>query len=1175
VLESRVVPSNIDYSMGFANHSGLTASGSASFPVIGGNTVAQLTDGGSNQTGSILTNDTFGTGPFSTDFTFVQTGPTGPQGGELDFIVQNAGKSVGVYFALDMQGLPMSLTGVTSNGQAISRVDLSGYPINLHSQDPMHVNVTYDGSTLFWTIQDTITNVMSPHLSLSVDIASRLGNAANVGFAGQTGATAAVQYVRTWTGDFSTPPNTLSPTLTSLSTSMASEGGGSIMLTLNGSNFVSNSTAQWNGTNVATTFVSANQLIAVVPASLISEEGTAAVTVLNPGVGSSGAQTFTITDAPLTGGAVTFTATQGTPFTGMVATFSDANSNAPLSDFTATITWGDGNTSAGTVSSLGGGNFSVSGTNTYVHAGTYNVSVMIKDVGGASTTVSSTANVASAAALPDLTGLSTTTSLEGSASFMLTLNGSNFVSTSTAQWNGANLTTTFVSATQLIAVVPASLISEEGIAAVTVLNPGVGSSGAQTFTITDAPLAGGAVTFSATQGTSFTGMVATFSDANSNAPLSDFTATITWGDGNTSAGTVSSLGSGNFSVSGTNTYAQSGTFSVNVQINDVGGATTTVSSTANVSSAGTLPELTSLSTTTAPEGSGSLVLTLNGSNFVPASTAQWNGTNVATTFVSANQLIAVFPASLIAEEGTASVTVSTPGAGTSGAQTFTITDAPLTGGAVTFTATQGTSFTGMVATFSDANSNAPLSDFTTTITWGDGNTSAGTVSSLGSGNFSVSGTNTYAQSGTFTVTVLITDVGGATALVSSTANVASTTPPITATGVNISATEGVAFSGVVVATFTDADPNATPGSYTTVLITWGDGQQSNGTVAINPNGGFEVLGGHTYAEEGSYTLQVFIQNTAGATATTSSTAQVADASLTAVGRTLTLLQGKTFTGVVATFTDANTNPDINDFSATITWGDGNVSTGTITQNADGSFSVSGTNTYQTAAKFSITVVITDLGGSTATATSTADVVAGIEDLPLTAMGLDITATVSVAQDFTVAEFTDADPAGQTGNFAVPIDFGDGTPVQAGRVTQPDGPGTPFFVDANHSYNQTGTFTVHVRIFDEAGASAETFSTATVTSGASPRAPGNGGAGPLGRELLVAINGVPASAGQQLQRGTIKASATPLIASSASLQAGQPGSADLYWQFLYRWREDRITDPNGWAAHELMLALEGT
>src|SRR5262249_33302952 len=158
----------------------------------------------------------------------------------------------------------------------------------------------------------------------------------------------------------------------------------------------------------------------------------------------------------------------------------------------------------------------------------------------------------------------------------------------------------------------------------------------------------------------------------------------------------------------------------------------------------TLPELTSLSPATAAEGSGSLVLTLNGANFVATSTAQWNGANLATTFVSANQLIAIVPDTQLAEEGNALVTVTTPGVGTSAAQPFTVIDAPLTGQAATFSATQGISFTGIVAIFSDANTNAPLSDFTATITWGDGNASAGTVASLGSGNFSVSGTNTYA-----------------------------------------------------------------------------------------------------------------------------------------------------------------------------------------------------------------------------------------------------------------------------------------------------------------------------------------------------------------------------------------------------------------------------------------------
>jgi hypothetical protein len=130
--------------------------------------------------------------------------------------------------------------------------------------------------------------------------------------------------------------------------------------------------------------------------------------------------------------------------------------------------------------------------------------------------------------------------------------------------------------------------------------------------------------------------------------------------------------------------------------------------------------------------------------------------------------------------------------------------------------------------------------------------------------------------------------------------------------------------------------------------------------------------------------------------------------------------------------------------------------------------------------------------------------------PLTATGIDFAAIVGVAQDFTVAQYTDSDPSAHTGGYAVPLDFGDGTPVQAGTVTQPDGPGTPFYVDAIHTYTQTGTFTVDVRIYTEADGFAETFSTATVIGAGAPQGPGGGLASSPRKGLLLAANGVQAT-----------------------------------------------------------------
>ena len=62
----------------------------------------------------------------------------------------------------------------------------------------------------------------------------------------------------------------------------------------------------------------------------------------------------------------------------------------------------------------------------------------------------------------------------GGPTFTLTVNGTGFVSSSAVQWNGAPLTTQFVSSSQLAASVPASNIAAVSTAAVTVSSPGPG-----------------------------------------------------------------------------------------------------------------------------------------------------------------------------------------------------------------------------------------------------------------------------------------------------------------------------------------------------------------------------------------------------------------------------------------------------------------------------------------------------------------------------------------------------------------------------------------------------------------------------------------------------------------------------------------------------------------------------
>ena len=73
------------------------------------------------------------------------------------------------------------------------------------------------------------------------------------------------------------------PTISSLSPASATAGGPAFTLTVNGSGFLEGSTVQWNGSPLATNYFSDTQLTASVAASLIASQGSASVTVVNPG----------------------------------------------------------------------------------------------------------------------------------------------------------------------------------------------------------------------------------------------------------------------------------------------------------------------------------------------------------------------------------------------------------------------------------------------------------------------------------------------------------------------------------------------------------------------------------------------------------------------------------------------------------------------------------------------------------------------------------------------------------------------------------------------------------------------------------------------------------------------------------------------------------------------------
>jgi hypothetical protein len=140
-----------------------------------------------------------------------------------------------------------------------------------------------------------------------------------------------------------------------------------------------------------------------------TEEGSYPVTVSISNLSGDTAtanSTVNVADAPLTATGNPLTVTQGTPFSGQVAAFTDGNFSSDVTDLSATIDWGDSSgTTSGTItfstSGASGVVYDVAGDHTYSQGGTYTATVSIADTGGSSTSTTT----------PVLVVIPTTTSL--------------------------------------------------------------------------------------------------------------------------------------------------------------------------------------------------------------------------------------------------------------------------------------------------------------------------------------------------------------------------------------------------------------------------------------------------------------------------------------------------------------------------------------------------------------------------------------------------------------------------------------------------------------------------------------------------------------------------------------------------------------------------------------------
>jgi subtilisin family serine protease len=339
------------------------------------------------------------------------------------------------------------------------------------------------------------------------------------------------------------------PIATSLSPSSAQAGGPALTVTVNGSKFVAGSVVHWNGASRPTTFVSSTQLQASIGAGDIAASGTATLTVFtpSPGGGTSAGLPFTVRDTPVL--TVSATSIAG----GSALTVTLTNGPGGGGDWLALAAAGSANAIYLQYTYVGGGVTTRTWTVTApATPGTYEFR-LFANYGYTRLATSPAVTVVPGA--PVISSLSPAGAPVGGAAFTLTVDGSGFTPASIVRWNGANRVTTFMSATQLRASIPATDLAAIGTAQITVFEPSNGtSSAARPFSIQGAPV------LSVSPTTAPTGTTVTVTLTGGFGGAADWLAFAATGSPNTSYVQYTYVGIGVTTRTWTVTLTSPGTF---------------------------------------------------------------------------------------------------------------------------------------------------------------------------------------------------------------------------------------------------------------------------------------------------------------------------------------------------------------------------------------------------------------------------------------------------------------------------------------------------------------------------------------------------------------------------------------------------------------------------------------
>jgi trimeric autotransporter adhesin len=593
-----------------------------------------------------------------------------------------------------------SLSASTTSAASTPSCSTQGFTLTVNG-----ANFTSDATVNWNGTAQTTTFVSATQLTapISASQAAFAGTAA-VTVTNSGGTSSSLPFT------LSTPTTTLAaPSLTSLSQTSAAAGSASFILTVGGANILPCSVVQWsNQANVkstlATTFVSATQLTSTVPAAELAAIGTAQVAVVNQGPGNASSSPISFTIVP--------------PTVASVAASTTASASTPsCSPASVSITVTGANFVNGSVvqwvtqpppalPSTLATTFVNSTQLTAIIPASYTASAAQVNIQVSNFGVLSTGFPFSSAAVllpaPTTASISPSSATAGASGATITVTGTNLLPCSVVQWTAGSITTqlatTYGPATQsapaqLTAAVPAANIAAVGTAQVTVFNPplppsqctpgpgvncGGGTSSADPFSIILPTVTSLSASTTGLNNTPFCGPGDLTLTVNGTGFAQGLT--VNW-NGSPRATKFVSAAQLTAAITPADTaYLATGAAAVAITVS--GGPATNSNSlkfSVTTLSAGTslpapvissiFPSNAAAETLTGPP----IALTVNGSSLSPCSVAQWNGNPLPVSiFIGTSGIASFLPAANLTSAGIDQVTVATPGASTSGSQTFTV-----------------------------------------------------------------------------------------------------------------------------------------------------------------------------------------------------------------------------------------------------------------------------------------------------------------------------------------------------------------------------------------------------------------------------------------------------------------------------------------------------------------------